>query len=269
VIVVGTSGWQYDDWRGTFYPRHVPKRRWLEYYATAFATVEVNNAFYRLPERTTFIGWREQTPDDFCVAVKLSRYLTHIRRLREPAEPVARFLDRAEGLDGKLGPILVQLPPTLRADVDGLDEVLRHFPSGIRIAVEPRHPSWWTDDIRRVLDRRGAALCWADRLGRPVSPLWRTAEFGYLRLHEGRANPSPRYGRTALQSWVERIVSAYGDDPHVYVYFNNDPRGAAVADAVMFARAARRLGLPVTRVPDDRLPRPLVQHGVHLGDVPG
>ncbi|HZN71067.1 MAG TPA: DUF72 domain-containing protein [Micromonosporaceae bacterium] len=249
MIVIGTSGWQYDDWRGRLYPRYVPKRRWLEHYAGAFATVEVNNAFYRLPERTTFAGWRERTPDDFCVAVKLSRYLTHIRRLRDPAEPVARFLDRAEGLDGKLGPVLVQLPPTLRADVDSLDAVLRRFPSAVNVAVEPRHPSWWTDDIRRVLDRRGAALCWSDRRGRPITPLWRTAGFGYLRMHEGRAKPRPRYGRTALRSWAERIEAEYGAEPPVYVYFNNDPGGAAVLDAVAFARTARRVGLSVTRTP--------------------
>jgi uncharacterized protein YecE (DUF72 family) len=249
VIVVGTSGWQYDDWRGRLYPRYVPKRRWLEHYASAFATVEVNNAFYRLPEKSTFQDWRNRTPDDFCFAVKLSRYLTHIRRLRNPAEPVSRFLDRAAGLDAKLGPVLVQLPPTLRADPDALDEVLYRFPERVRVAVEPRHESWWTAEVRHVLERRGAALCWADRRGRPVSPLWRTADFGYLRMHEGRAQPRPRYGRIALRSWVERITAEYGEQPDVYVYFNNDPGGAAVVDAIAFAAAARRRGLPVSRTP--------------------
>ena len=157
MILIGTSGWQYKDWRGRLYPAGLPQRRWLEHYAERFATVEVNNAFYRLPERSTFEQWRERTPADFCFAVKMSRYLTHVKRLREPAEPVARFLERASALGGKLGPVLIQLPPTLRADLAALDETLGRFPSGVRVAVEPRHDTWFTDDCRRLLERHGAA----------------------------------------------------------------------------------------------------------------
>jgi uncharacterized protein YecE (DUF72 family) len=246
VILVGTSGWQYRSWRGDFYPERLPQRRWLERYAAAFDTVEVNNAFYRLPERSTFEQWRERTPDGFCVAVKMSRYLTHIRRLREPAEPVARFLERATGLGAKLGPVLLQLPPSLTADPDALDAVLRRFPTGVRVAVEPRHDSWWTAQVRRALERHDAALCWADRLGRPVTPLWCTASFGYVRFHEGRARPRPRYGRQALRSWLDRIARQFGGAP-VYAYFNNDPGGAAVADAAALAGIARGRGLAVGR----------------------
>src|SRR3954468_3298486 len=115
VLMIGTSGWQYKDWRGRLYPAGLPQRLWLEHYAGAFDVVEVNNAFYRLPERSTFEQWRERTPGDFVVAVKMSRYLTHIKRLRDPAEPVDRFLGRAEALGTKLGPVLLQLPPTLKA----------------------------------------------------------------------------------------------------------------------------------------------------------
>ena len=248
MIVVGTSGWQYRDWRGRFYPARLPVHEWLVHYGAAFSTVEVNNAFYRLPERSVFESWRERTPADFVVAVKMSRYLTHIRRLREPAEPVHRFFSRAEGLGPKLGPVLLQLPPTLVADADAIDAVLALCPRGARIAVEPRHPSWWTAGIEKVLRRHGAALCWADRGGRPVTPLWRTAGFGYLRLHEGRADPRPRYGRRALASWLDRIVAEFDPSSEdVYVYFNNDPGGAAIADAAALAGAAHRRGLPVTR----------------------
>jgi uncharacterized protein YecE (DUF72 family) len=248
VILVGTSGWQYKDWRERFYPAGTPQSRWLEHYAENFATVEVNNAFYRLPERDTFVAWRDRTPGDFCVAVKMSRYLTHIKRLREPAEPVRRFLDRASGLGGKLGPVLLQLPPTLRLDLGALDEVLARFPSSVKVAVEPRHASWWVPETRELLEKHQAALCWSDRLGRPVAPTWRTADFGYLRLHEGRARPHPRYGKAALRSWVTRIAESYDTEP-VYVYFNNDPGGAAIADASAFAALARRRGLPVSRTP--------------------
>jgi uncharacterized protein YecE (DUF72 family) len=250
MMLIGTSGWQYKDWKGRLYPADLPQRAWLEHYAAGFGTVEVNNAFYRLPERATFEAWRDRTPADFVVAVKASRFLTHIRRLRDPEEPVARLLDRAAGLGGKLGPVLLQLPPNLKADAGALDATLAQFPRRVRVAVEPRHPSWWTEEVRQVLRARGAALCWADRKGRPVTPLWRTADWAYLRLHEGRAAPWPRYGRTALDTWTARLAERF--DPakeDVYVYTNNDPGGAAVTDAVAFARLAARRGLPVGRVP--------------------
>lgn len=230
-VRVGTSGWQYADWRGGLYPVGVPQRLWLERYAQEFDTVEVNNAFYRLPERSVFESWQERTPPGFLVAVKGSRYLTHIKRLRDPAEPVARLLGRADGLGTKLGPVLLQLPPTLQADPELLADCLACFAAGVRVAVEPRHPSWWTPEVRRVLSAYDAALCWADRRSRPITPLWRTADWGYLRLHEGRASPWPRYGRTALRSWVRRISGEWGPGEDVFVYFNNDQRGAAVHDA--------------------------------------
>ena len=184
-VLVGTSGWQYRHWRDAFYPPDVPQRQWLEYYAGKFGTVENNGTFYRLPARDTFAGWRDRTPDDFVMAVKASRYLTHVRRLRDPAEPVRRMLDAFQGLGGKLGPVLLQLPPTLSADPALLDDCLARFPADVRVAVEPRHPSWWTNAVRAVLTARGAALCWADRRGQPVTPMWRTAGWGYVRFHEG------------------------------------------------------------------------------------
>ena len=256
-VLIGTSGWQYRDWRGGLYPAGVPQRRWLEHYATYYQTVENNNTFYRLPKAETFAGWRDRTPGDFVMAVKASRYLTHVRRLRDPAEPVARLLAAAVGLGPKLGPVLLQLPPTLAADPALLDACLAEFataprPEGVgplRITVEPRHPSWWTDQTRQVLAAHDAALSWADRLGRPVTPLWRTAGWGYLRLHEGAAEPWPSYGKQALQSWVDRLRETWPDDADVYVYFNNDPGGAAVVNSAMFAALARDAGLTVTRTP--------------------
>jgi uncharacterized protein YecE (DUF72 family) len=243
MILVGTSGWQYRHWRDRFYPPGLPQRQWLGYYAARFLTLEINSAFYRLPERCTFAGWREQTPPGFRAAVKMSRYLTHIRRLRDPAEPVARFLDRAGGLGDRLGPVLLQLPPNLPADPGALAATLACFPAGERVAVEPRHASWWTDAVRRTLAAYGAALCWADRRGRPVTPLWRTADFGYLRLHEGAARPWPRYGTAALRSWLRRVAGAFGDGATVYAYFNNDQEGAAPVDAAAFAGLCHRHGL--------------------------
>jgi uncharacterized protein YecE (DUF72 family) len=233
-IRVGTSGWVYRDWRGDFYPTGVPQRLWLEHYATEFDTVEVNNAFYRLPPYEVFAKWRERLPSGFVVAVKASRFLTHIKRLAEPAEPVDRLMKAASGLGDRLGPILLQLPPSLSVELDRLHACLAEFPAGTRVAVEPRHASWWTDDVRRLLEKHGAALAWADRKSRPVTPLWRTTDWTYLRMHEGAASPWPSYGRAALQTWADRIT----DDS--YVYFNNDQHATAPRNAATFRRLAER-----------------------------
>ncbi|WP_067638308.1 DUF72 domain-containing protein [Actinomadura latina] len=230
-MLIGTSGWQYADWRGVLYPPGVPQRRWLHRYSEIFGTVENNNAFYRLPGRETFELWRGNTPPGFVMAVKASRYLTHMKRLIEPAEPVARLMNAAAGLGSKLGPVLLQLPPTLRAEPGRLAACLEEFPQDVRVAVEPRHPTWWTDETRRVLEDHRAALCWTDRLGRPQTPLWRTAGWFYLRFHEGPAEPWPHYDDETLESWADELAGA--DD--AYVYFNNDPGGAAVRNALRFA----------------------------------
>ena len=168
---VGTSGWQYDWWRDAFYPKATPKRRWLGHYACRFATVEVNNAFYRLPERTTFERWAAGTPDDFTFALKASRFLTHVKRLADPAEPVARMLDRARGLGQKLGPVLLQLPPQLAIALDRLDDALAQFPADQRVAVEFRHPSWFVDECRAVLEDRRARAVPRRSTGTPTADL--------------------------------------------------------------------------------------------------
>jgi uncharacterized protein YecE (DUF72 family) len=257
-VLVGTSGWQYRDWREALYPRGLPQRDWLEYYAGRYGTVENNATFYRLPATETFASWRAKTPGGFLMTIKASRYLTHVRRLRDPAEPVARLLRAAAGLGDRLGPVLLQLPPTLRADPGALDACLgefARFPGDhrIRVAVEFRHESWWTDEIRQLLARHNAALCWADRLGRPQAPLWNPADWGYLRFHEGAAHPWPRYGAQALKTWVHRITASWPDAADVFVYFNNDQHAAALYDAAAFAAIARRAGCQVSATPEPDL----------------
>ncbi len=251
-LLIGTSGWQYRDWRDAFYPSGVPAARWLEQYATQFPTVENNGTFYRLAARATFADWASRTPDGFVMAVKASRYLTHIRRLRDPAEPVERLLAAAAGLGDRLGPILVQLPPTMQAAPAPLDQTLHEFTAAARklgtaeprVCVEFRHQSWETREIQDILERHNAALCWSDRLGRPLGPLWRTADWGYLRCHEGAAQPWPRYGRQALRTWLARVAAEFPKDADVYVYFNNDQHAAAPADAAALAAVADRAGWP-------------------------
>ncbi len=246
-VVIGTSGWQYRDWRGRLYPQRMPQRLWLEHHARHFATVESNAAFYRLPTRDTFAAWRERTPPDYRWAVKASRFLTHVKRLREPEEPVARLVEHAAGLGERLDVVLLQLPPTLKADAGLLRDCLACFPPGVRVAVEPRHATWETDEVRALLERYGAALCWADRAERPVTPLWRTTGWGYLRLHTGAEGWG--YPPAVLETWAQRLAETYADDEDVFVYLNNDPGGAAVVDAVELAGAVHRAGRTPTRVP--------------------
>jgi uncharacterized protein YecE (DUF72 family) len=191
--------------------------------------VELNNSFYRLPDRSAFEAWAAQVPAGFVFAVKASRYLTHIRRLRDPQEPVARLLERAEGLGRACGPFLVQLPPNLTANAEALDETLRAF-GRRRVAVELRHPSWQNEAVRKVMETHGAACCWADRHGR-LPPRWKTADWGYVRFHEGRATPPPCYGRTALANAAAEIKAAFSRSEDVYIYFNNDQRACAVLNA--------------------------------------
>ena len=240
---IGTSGWQYRDWRGPFYPPKLPQKQWLEHYAEHFSTVEVNNTFYRLPARETFEQWARRVPAGFVVSVKASGYLTHYRRLREPEEPVERLMDRATALGDHLGPVLLQLPPDMKAEPGRLDATLRAFNRRVRVALEPRHESWFTEEVCAVLREHDAALCLADRRSRPVTPLWRTADWCYLRLHIGAARPVPCYGEHALASWSARLRDLWGPDIDGYVYFNNDTNGCAVRDAVTFARIVARSGL--------------------------
>ena len=250
-VWIGTSGWQYRDWRGHFYPQGLRQAAWLEHYADRFRVVEVNNAFYRLPEASTFAAWAERTPDDFVVAVKASRYITHIRRLQEPAEAVGRLLERARHLGPKLGPVLLQLPPSLAADHAALAATLACFPAEVRVAVEFRHESWFSDETRSLLADHDAAFCLADSPKRRT-PEWRTASWGYVRFHEGRSSPRPCYGRDALNTRAGRLAELFSPDEDLYAFFNNDPHGCAVRDAQRFAGAVERVGLVPTRVPSPR-----------------
>lgn len=247
-VVIGTSGWHYEDWRPRFYPAGMGPARWLGLYAERFAVVEANSTFYRLPEESTFEHWRDSVPDDFVFALKASRYLTHVRRLQDPSEPVARLMGRAGVLGSHLGPVLLQLPPTLEADPDRLDATLAAFGGRVRVAVEPRHASWFVDDVRAVLTERAAALCVAD--GGPVDmPAWRTTDWTYLRFHGGTGRPRSCYKRQELADLAAHLLDEGDPTEDAYCFFNNDTLGCALRDGRVFADLAERLGREVTRVP--------------------
>ena len=226
MIHIGTSGWQYDSWRRRFYPKDLPQAQWLPFYAERFETVEVNNTFYRLPRAETFVRWREVTPPGFVVTVKASRFITHIKRLKDPADSVRMFYERADGLGDKLGPVLFQLPPRFKADLERLKGFLGVLPRHIPAAFEFRDASWETDEIRWLLDEHGAALVLADRPGWRV-PMIVTGGWSYIRFHQGQ-RLAPHYRRGKLRLWADRIAALPARE--VYIYFNNDPDGAAILD---------------------------------------
>ena len=248
MLHIGTSGWQYGHWRRIFYPEKMPQREWLPYFADRFQTVEVNNTFYNLPQAAVFEHWMQAVPADFTFALKMSRYLTHIKRLRDPEEPVHRFMERAKRLGRKRGPVLMQLPPSREVDSGLLDQALCAFDPSVRVAVEFRHESWFTSKTRQVLERRKAALCLADSPQRK-QPNWRTADWGFLRFHQGRGSRAPGYERDALKTWAHLIADLWGARPDVFAYFNDDTAGYAVEDAITFAELAEAAGLSPTRVP--------------------
>jgi len=223
------------------------KSKWLQYYAQRFQTVEVDSSFYRLPSEPTFERWRDTTPADFELALKASRFITHLKRLREPEEPVHRLMERAQLLGVKLGPVLIQLPPTLRIDLRALASVLEQFPPTAKVAVEARHQSWYTDATAQCLQSHGAAWCLSDVAGWHP-PLWRTTDWGYLRFHRGTSSGSPCYSRHSLGRWAEQIATLWKSQDNVYAFFNNDAEACAVRDARLFGKAIESAGLIPTRV---------------------
>ena len=240
---IGCSGWNYKSWRGRFYPAGLAPAHWLPFYATVFDTVEANGTFYKLPEKKTFAKWAAATPPGFVVAVKASRYLTHLKRLLEPEEPLHRLLTHARGLGSQLGPVLYQLPPQLRRDHARLDRFVRGLPRRLpgrgaprlRHVIEFRDPSWYVEDTFALLAEHDVSLCLHDKQGSALTgPLVGPAV--YVRFHGTSGNYHGGYGRTALDAWARRLVTAWRDGRDVYAYFNNDPDAVATRNAQSLKR---------------------------------
>jgi uncharacterized protein YecE (DUF72 family) len=230
-VRIGCSGWSYDDWRGDLYPDGLPKRRWLERYAEVFDTVEVNATFYRLPKESTVEGWVDQVPGDFLFAIKASRYMTHMKRLHEVGDAVARFWEPLEPLrrGRRLGPVLWQLPESFQRDDDLLASALEELPRAEH-CFEFRHASWFAAPVRELLRERGASLAIGDDKRRPLPGAAPVGDLAYLRLHYGHRGRDGNYSESELEEWRRRIAAWRSHRP-VFAYLNNDWKGYAPANA--------------------------------------
>jgi uncharacterized protein YecE (DUF72 family) len=229
-LLIGTSGWVYKHWLDIFYPRGLSGREQLVFYARHFDTVEINYSFYRLPGREVFEAWREESPEGFLFAVKGSRYLTHMKKLTDPQEPLERLMESAGGLSEKLGPILFQFPSQWKLNLPRLSEFVEalHAYGGQRFAFEFRHRSWLVPDVYALLQSINAALCLPVSPTVPLDPVL-TGTWTYIRFHTGRHGVG--FSEEELEAWAERLRPWLAGGVDAYVYFNNDPGGHALNDA--------------------------------------
>jgi uncharacterized protein YecE (DUF72 family) len=228
-IRIGCSGWQYRHWRGDFYPAELAPSRWLDYYASRFDTVEINNTFYRLPDAATFAAWGRRAPRGFVYAVKASRFLTHMKKLKDPDEPIRRFFTRARRLEHAFGPVLYQLPPRWPLNIERLEAFLSALPRRRRHVIEFRDPSWYSGAALALLERRRVALCVHDMAGSASGQIV-VGPFVYVRFH-GPQKYGGRYDDATLDRWADWIAERIGEGRAVYAYFNNDTGGHAPRDA--------------------------------------
>ncbi len=229
-IWIGTSGWHYDDWRGRFYPAELSTGEWLGYYSRRFHTAEINNSFYRLPKPETWRKWRATVTAGFLFSVKAHRLITHQKKLKNSTGYLENFLEHADLLGDRLGPVLFQLPPTWHANAERLAAFVERLPAG-RHVFEFRHESWLAEKILDVLRDHGIAFCCYDMPGRKW-PIHATARFGYMRFHgAGQEKYAGRYHRNTLRRWARILGHLAQDVNELFIYFNNDYRAHAIDNA--------------------------------------
>jgi uncharacterized protein YecE (DUF72 family) len=229
-VRIGTSGWSYPHWRGSFYPEDLRVKDQLAFYAGRFSTTEINGSFYKLPTDKAVAGWRDAVPERFVFAWKASRFITHTKRLKDPADSIALVFGRMEPLGDKLGPALFQLPPMMKADPGRLEAFLKLLPRRRRCVVEFRHPSWYVAEVFDLLRAHDAALCVSDHHDAPA-PWEVTASFVYVRGHGPGGGYSGSYSDSELKAWAGRIKAWSREGRDAYAYFDNDIGTAAPGDA--------------------------------------
>jgi uncharacterized protein YecE (DUF72 family) len=229
-IHIGCSGWVYKHWRGIFYPEGLPQKRWFERYAEEFDTVEINASFYRLPLASTFEGWRDKAPPGFHYAVKVNRFITHMKKLLDCEAEVDRFIALARPLGEKLGPLLYQLPPSLKLNLERLERFLERLPPDLTHVFEFRNKDWYVPDTYALLDRHGASFCVHDMPGSKTE-LVAVGPIAYVRFHGGEGKYWGRYSDEGLLSWTDWVVEQTRSGRPVWCFFNNDIHGHAIQDA--------------------------------------
>jgi len=228
---VGTSGWHYEHWRDRFYPEGLSKGEWLKFYASHFNTVELNSSFYRLPSESAFAVWYNSSPANFTFAVKVSRFITHIKRLKDTEEAVNKFTNRARILGEKLGPLLYQLPPSMHRNDEVLDSFLSTLPREMKHVFEFRHQSWLEEEVFQILRKYNAGFCVFDTPS--VScPVVATADFAYVRFHGSTGLYFSCYSDEELADWTRKLTSLASNLETIYIYFNNDAEAFAVRNAM-------------------------------------
>ena len=220
----------YKHWRGLFYPEGLPVKRWFAWYADTFDTVEINNSFYRLPPASTFAAWREQAPPGFCYAVKANRFITQAKKLKDCEEPLVRMMEAVEALDGALGPMLYQLPPHFRVNLERLESFLALLPSGVRNVFEFRETSWYCDEVFALLENYRVGLCVHD-MPASRSPRIPIGPVVYVRFHGASGKYVGRYPDEVLAEWAQWFARQAHEGRTVWAYFNNDINGDAIEDA--------------------------------------
>lgn len=230
-VHIGTSGWHYDHWKGPFYPEELPIQEMLSYYAGHLRTVEINNSFYQLPKKATLEMWKETVPTEFVFAMKGSRYITHMKKLKDPSRTVPPLLEVADVLGDKLGPVLFQLPPRWHVNPERLSAFLQTLPRDFRYAFEFRDSSWFDDRIYETLAAHKAAFC-IYHLGGRLSPKEVTTNFVYVRLHGPEGAYQGQYDEKTLSAWAGAFSTWQGHGREVFCYFDNDQAGYAVQDAL-------------------------------------
>lgn len=228
---IGTSGWKYRHWEGTFYPSDLKKKDQLQYFTANFDTVELNNSFYRQPTLQNFETWQEQAPENFIYAVKANRYFTHLKKLNVTQNEIVEFLNASLGLGKKLGPILFQLPPKWNINIERLERFLKMLPPEYRYTFEFRNPDWYQEEVFGLLKKYNCAFCIYDLAGHQ-SPIIATADFIYIRLHGPGDKYQGSYSHNALTKWAKMCNAWMNEKKDVYIYFDNDQEGYAAFNAI-------------------------------------
>ena len=249
-LYVGTSGYNFPEWKGSFYPPKLPSAKWLEFYAQQLGTVEINYTFYRMPNAKTIAGWNAATPEGFSFVLKAPQRITHFARLQNVDDPLRFFLETIRKLNAKLGAVLFQLPPNFKKDIGRLSDLLTQFPPDVRAACEFRHASWWSDDIYELLRSTNTALCVADT-EEGTTPLIATADFGYVRLRD------EGYSEDALREWMQKVQALGGSGEHeawtdAYIFFKHEEKGMGPKLARQFLTLAADTPHPPTPESDKK-----------------